>query len=54
MQGVEYCMERMNDTSAWASLNVTDIDDAKEILEVLAEPTVNDNGSLAEEMAVTD
>src|SRR5436305_13762175 len=55
VQGVEYCMERMIDTSMWASLSVTDIDDAlvdaDDILGILAEPAINDDSSLAEDIA---
>jgi len=51
-------MERMIDTSTWAPLSVTDIDDeladTEDILGALAEPALNDDSSLAEELAVTD
>ena len=50
-------MECMIDTSTWAPLSVTDIDDelanTEDILGALAEPAVNDDSSLAEEMAAT-
>jgi hypothetical protein len=48
----------MIDTPTWTSLNVADLDDdladAEDILGALAEPAVNDDSSLAEEMAATD
>jgi superfamily II DNA or RNA helicase len=51
-------MERMIDTSTWAPLSVTDIDDeladTEDIVGALAEPALNDDSSLAEEMAATD
>ena len=51
-------MERLTDTSMWTSLGVTDLDDeladAEDILGALSEPAVNDDSSLAEEMAATD
>ena len=51
-------MQRMIDTSTWASLSATDVDDAladaEDLLEILAEPATNDDSSLAEEMATTD
>jgi superfamily II DNA or RNA helicase len=50
-------MERLIDTSMWAALSVTDIDaepvDAEDIFGALAEPALNDDSSLAEEMAAT-
>jgi len=48
----------MIDTPTWTSLKVADLDDdladAEDILGALAEPAVNDDSSLAEEMAATD
>ena len=51
-------MEHIIDTSTWAPLSVTDINDeladTEDILGALAEPALNDDSSLAEEMAATD
>jgi superfamily II DNA or RNA helicase len=50
-------MERIIDTSTWDPLSVTDIDDeladTEDILGALAEPALNDDSSLAEELAAT-
>ena len=46
VQGMECCMERLIDTSTWASLSVTDLNDelvdAEDIIGLLAESAVND------------
>ena len=50
-------MERLINTSMWAALSITDSDaepvDAEDIFAALAEPALNDDSSLAEEMAAT-
>jgi superfamily II DNA or RNA helicase len=51
-------MEHIIDTSTWPPLSVTDIEDeladAEDILRALAEPALNDDSSLAEELAAND
>jgi hypothetical protein len=51
-------MEHIIDTATWPPLSVTDIEDeladAEDILRALAEPALNDDSSLAEELAAND